>query len=143
MDSEFKNKHFNTLVELANERNLKYYAWLRQILLMASGLIGILVSLKNTKSENSIEHLAFVTTIISLGIGILAGSIVLFSEIKNLEKKKVLYSQHVQKLINGDTKVSGLIYFNTGKFYQYIEYVSYFSLILSLIGLMVYAILLD
>jgi hypothetical protein len=52
MDSEFKNKHFNTLVELANERNLKYYAWLRQILLMASGLIGILVSLKNTKSEN-------------------------------------------------------------------------------------------
>jgi membrane-associated HD superfamily phosphohydrolase len=136
-------KHYEELVELGQERNLKYYAWLRQILLMASGLIGILVSLKSNKSESSLEHIAFIVTIISLAMGILTGSIVLYSEIKNLETGKKLYIEQMRKIAEGQPNLSPIVTFNTSSMFRRFEYLCFGFLIFSLIGLMVYAILID
>src|SRR4051812_48099068 len=74
------------LLDLAEKRNTKDYEWTKNVILMASGLLGILVSLHNNKSPSIPTHYFFCITILTLGLGILTGTIFLYEEASTLHK---------------------------------------------------------
>ena len=109
----------------------------------ATGLIGILVSLKSGKSATTCDHYAFVITIILLGLGILSGSLLLYSEISNLDKARKLYADKLIELMKGTKDSISIGTVDTSRVYKAAEIVCYVSFIGSIISLIIYAILSD
>ena len=131
------------LTELSDRRYSKYFGWIRHLLLTATGLIGVLVSLKAGKSTNPDEHSAFVVTIVSLGIGILFGSLLLYSEISNLDKGRKLYANRLIELNKGAKDPFPIGTVETSKIYKVAEIICYASFIIAVLSLIFYAILRD
>lgn len=132
-DSELKQ-----LFNLGKEKNIKHNEWLKHILLMASGLIGILISLHSEKSKTILQHYSFVITIVGLGLGILFGSICLYSDVNGANK---LFKKYKEKIINKSTEK--ITYVNRSYSFYIFEILTYTSLIASVTSLIVYAIISD
>lgn len=76
------NYTFQQLEEQMNRRDTVHYAFIRQVLLMASGLFGILVSLHtDSSSSGTWAGHAFAIAIGSLALGILLLSIALYAQV--------------------------------------------------------------
>ena len=131
------------LTELSDRRYAKYFEWIKHLLLTATGLIGILVSLKSGKSASTYDHYAFVTTIILLGLGILSGSFLLYSEISNLDKARKLYADKLIELMKGIKDSISIGTVETSRVYKVAEILCYISFISSVLSLIIYAILVD
>lgn len=131
------------LTELSDRRYNKYFDWIKHLLLTATGLIGILVSLKSGKSETTFGHYAFVITIITLGLGILSGSFLLYSEISNLDKARKLYANKLIELMKGIKDPISIGTVDTSRVFKVAEIVCYVSFIGAVISLTIYAILSD
>lgn len=137
------NSNFEKLVDLSQKRYSKFYEWLRHILLTASGLIGILVSLHTNKSTTTCEHYSFVITIATLGLGILSGSVLLYSEIHKLDIARKLFVDQLQKILKGDNTGLPIATVETHIIFRISEVICYSSFSLSIISLITYAILND
>jgi hypothetical protein len=139
-DKDFE-KHLISLRELQNSRNTVYSDWLKNIVTIATGLLAVLVSLKTTKSANELEHYLYVCSIGFIGLGILLGVIILFSDIKvanlSISKKK----EQLESLLDGSNKEFDFI--NRPKIYKYLEYICFSCFTLALISLVIYAIITD
>jgi hypothetical protein len=61
---------------------------MRNVVTIATALVGILVSLKSGKSSSPAEHYLFSATIGLIALGILSGVILLYGEIQLLDRKK-------------------------------------------------------
>lgn len=66
------------------ERNEKYMAFLKNIIPIAVGFLGIMLSLADTEKMNCMKHLFYSITITSTALGILASLIMSFGEILSL-----------------------------------------------------------
>jgi hypothetical protein len=143
MLDEISKSHANKIAEIANLKYDKFYAWYKQILLMASGLLSVLVALHSKNSETYIEHLAFITTIVSLSLGILSGSIFLFSESHNLKKVQEDFSDKAIKYLNDKNQANFVVTVQTSKIFVFCERLSYISFLVALIAMCYYAILSD
>ena len=69
MDKE----QYQLLLEYAERRDAKTYAWLRYLVLLSSGAFAVLVSLQAGKPQAGIPFYALKTAWVSLGLGILLG----------------------------------------------------------------------
>ena len=137
------NSNFEKLVDLSQTRYSKFYEWIRHILLTASGLIGILVSLHINKSTSPCEHYTFVITIVTLGLGILSGSVLLYSEIHKLDIARKLFADQLQKLLKGDNTGLPIATVDTHIVFRISEVICYASFCLSIVSLITYATLID
>jgi hypothetical protein len=73
--------------------------WMRHLILVASGLLGILVSL-HTGTANCIQiRLCYVLATSLLSLGILSAAISLYAEIYNLTKGRELYVEESKKAL--------------------------------------------
>jgi Na+/melibiose symporter-like transporter len=129
--------------ELVDESSNKFYSWYKQILLMASGLISILVSLHSKTSNTHTEHIAYIMTIGGLALGILSGSILLFSEVHNVIRCKKEYSEQLSKMIREKSQTSIIVNVKTAKIFVFFEWLSYICFVISLCSLVYYSILSD
>ena len=93
------NDNLKELQRLNNERHEKFFAWIRNLITIAAGLIAVLVSLKSDKSSNDITHFLFVSTIGLLSFGILTGAIVLYHEVIFLDKAQTYLRGYILKLL--------------------------------------------
>jgi hypothetical protein len=137
------NKYYNTYTETNNLATTKKYEWLKNILIMASTLIGILVSLHSKKSPNAQVHYLFSTTIISLGLGILTGAISLFAEVHTLEKAAEACKERILQALDGKEDILPLMTVPREKIFFYIEKICYASFVISILCLMAYAAVID
>jgi len=67
--------------ELSHIANTKLYEWIKQIVLMESSLLAILVSLHSKSSLTLTIHYTYSAMIIVIAIGILSGVIALYGDI--------------------------------------------------------------
>jgi hypothetical protein len=142
MDEKLKS-HVKVLVDLANEKSDKLYAWYKQVLLMASGLLSILIALHSKRSDNFQEHLMFVVTVISLSVGIVTGSIFLFSEVSNIDRARKEYAEQASKYVRGEIQGNIFASGETAKVFVFCEWLSYIAFLIAICSLCYYAILSD
>ncbi len=137
------NEDLKTLKELSDERSNKFYYWLRWVVLGATGMISVLTALHPNKSETKIEHYFYSITMSLIALGILTGTIVLFSEIHIAEKKRKSYSDRLQERNVEQADYGEVIYLDTPKIYKFLEIVCYASFSASLLSLVLYAVIKD
>ena len=129
----------NNLLQL-NQLVTKYqkelYQWFRRILLMASTLFGILVALYKPGKHNYSEYF-FAAGLCALGLGILAGAIVLGLSV-HISKRKV--RAYKELILNTDTEFesSAIKVGNASKIFAIARVFSYISLSLSILCLIAY-----
>lgn len=130
------------LEEIAKNRDEVSYGFIKQVLIIASSLFAIIVSLHKT-SEQAIlsEKITFTSSILLLSIGIVALAIALYSQVATHKEMFMKWKAEVLKLINDPNYKPKAIFGEPSKFYRYSEYVGYTALILSVVSLATYAIL--
>lgn len=127
--------------ELIEKRDEARFGFIKQILLMASGLLGILVSLHKTSSSDNNIRISFALALGLLSLGILLLSIGLFEHVIVRRTQVMKWKEQLQKQIRDESYNPTVILGNPPKIYGICEIIGYFSLMLSIICLTVYAIL--
>jgi hypothetical protein len=96
--------YYRQLAELSQKQMEKHYAWLRYLLLLASGSLSILVALRSGASNTRTAHAILSAALASLGLGILLGSIALYGENRiALETVKKTAEELLRRLNNPGT----------------------------------------
>lgn len=139
MDKETTIKEqVNAFEKSQSERQDKYYVFIKTIITLAIGLLGVIVSLKSDIQTSEIKHLFFTTTTILLALGILSGVIILYSEVHILNDIQELRAKYIRQLIANE-KVKYVTFVARKKYYILFEYLFFFSFSLSLISLVIYS----
>lgn len=130
------------LAESQNEANNLSSAWLRQLLTLASGALAILAGL-SPHTHSNIDKYCLAATWVFLGIGIIFGSAATYLEV-NLAKKIAteIRSQVSQSIHEGKgDQIKSLIVVPPNKFFLASKYIMVFSLLLSVVSLVIYAVI--
>lgn len=130
------------LTEIAERRDEAHYGFIKQVLLMASSLFGIIVALhKQTPKADHTIHLVFSITLILLSLGILFLTIALFAEVSLHRKIWNSWKNEVLEQLSDPMYRPKFVAEEPSKFFVFVEKVSYVSLLLSIICLAIYGIL--
>lgn len=135
MDSIFSNK----LEELAAKRSNEHSSFIRQILVICSSILGVLVAFKENKIIDTFELYSFLVTIGLFGLCILFGLVVLYSEIYTLDKLRIALVDAENKLRRGDKNVSEIIAIPHAKIFSIFEKILYVTLGLAIFSIVVYS----
>ena len=134
---------FEQLSTLAEKRDEKVFGFIKQVLLMASSLLGILVSLHKTSSEIRFSRLSFSLAVGLLALGILLLIIVLSAEVAKHRSMFLKWKAEVSAQLSDENYKPKMIFGNPPKIYRLCETVGYISLSLSIISLAVYAVVIS
>jgi hypothetical protein len=134
-------KHNLDLTEIQEKKRNAFSDWLKNIITIASAILGILISLKTEKTKSIEEHYIFISTITSIGLGILSGLIVLFSEVTLFSLFESKKKKQILQLLDGKEHV--IDYVKIPKIYTFLKYFCFLSFSCSLILLIIFAILSD
>jgi hypothetical protein len=126
----------NILSEAVKKRNKKYYAWMRHLILLASGALTVLVSLHSDQQLSAFPLRCMKTAWVSLGIGILLGSVCLHGEVKSSAETVRLLA----KGLSGPHPGNITVHVRLPARYRLCEYVCYVSLICAVVSLVLYAV---
>lgn len=119
-------------------RHEKYFSWLKNILTISVGLLGVLVSLNSDKISDLYTFIAFISTILFLGLGILFGVILLYNEVYIQEQLLSSSKKAARKLLDGkDIKIFEII--DRHWIFSVSEVVCFSSYLISLISLITYS----
>lgn len=131
----------NLFSDLIEKRDEARFGFIKQILLMASGLLGILISLHKTTSTDNIARISFALALGLLSLGILLLSIGLFEDVTVRRTLVMKWKEQLQKQIRDENYNPPPIFGNPPKIYEVCEKIGYVSLLLSIISLTIYAII--
>ena len=134
-------KHTLDLTEIQEKKRKAFSDWLKNIITIASAILGILISLKTEKTKSTEEHYIFVFTITSIGLGILSGLILLFSDVTVFSLFESKKKEQILQLLDGKERVIDSV--KIPKIYTFLKYFCFFSFFCSLILLIMFAILSD
>lgn len=135
MESNFGDK----LAELASKRSNEHSSFIRQILVICSSILGVLVAFKDKKITDTCELYSFLITIGLFGLCILFGLIVLYSEVYILDKLRIALVDTENKFRRGETNVSGIIAVSTAKIFSIFEKILYVTFGLAICSIVVYS----
>lgn len=134
-------KHTLDLTEIQEKKRKAFSDWLKNIITISSAILGILISLKTEKTKSTEEHYIFIFTITSIGLGILSGLILLFSEVTVFSLFESKKKEQILQLLDGKERVIDSV--KIPKIYTFLKYFCFFSFFCSLILLIIFAILSD
>jgi len=129
------------LKELADRRSDEFKSFIRQILVICSSILGILVVFRDEKITDKCELYSFIVTIGLFALCILIGLIVLYGEIYTLDKLRSSLVDTENKLRRGDENVSGIIAVPNAKFFSISAKVFYVIFGLAICSIVVYSYL--
>lgn len=136
-------KQVQGVLDVVDKRNNKEYEWFKNVIISASTLLGILITLHSKKSEDIYIHTYFSLTIGLLGLGILSGTIYLYADTSTQHRLGKNLAENIRQSLNDTQTRSTLISAKPYKIFSYMRRISFVSLFLSIGFLVVYAILLD
>ncbi len=113
----------------------------KQILIICTTLLGILISLKSGKIIDKCELISFIMVIGTLGLCILLGVILLYENINILDSALKETSNKKERLLGGSKEDSTLISVPSDKFYDRLRKVYYVSFGLSILSIVIYALI--
>lgn len=138
MDEKLKKKLFR-IKEISDLRHEKFFSWLKNLITISVGLLGILVSLNSEKITDFNTFVAFVVTISTLALGILFGVILLYSEVHLLHKVRLKEQESARNMLDGKTnKIVDIIHRHW--IFALSEKICFVSYLISLISLVIYSI---
>ena len=132
---------FQELVQLSEKRDEKSYAWLRYLILLASGALTVLVSLQSGKSQVGLAALCLKVAWGTLGLGILLASVSLFGETWIAREMVKQFVEEKKRRLSSDDQTPWRIVVRTPHILHWSERLAYISLIAALISLVTFAIL--
>lgn len=133
-------EHFQELKEIEKQRNKSYYDWIKGLVVVATGLLSVIVSLKTKQSSTIFQSILFVIIVSTLVLGILFGAGVIYSEVlllRNYYRKKL---EHIYSIIyeNGNRTKFEII--KKPKIFYFFSYCCYVCLLISFISLIIYSV---
>jgi uncharacterized membrane protein len=134
---------FNKYRSAEDKSHDLFSSWVKTIVAVSAGLVSVLVSLRQTKSDTPLQHVLFSLTIIGLTLGILSGVILLRRQIALTDKQRNFYRKKLGEKLLYNNFPETLEFLSVGKLYKIAMYVFYLSLTISLLALTVYAVLKD
>lgn len=138
--TEYYKQQQYKLEELTNQSSQRILSFWQHILLVASSIDGILISLHVGSSEYQCIRWAFLLSIGLLTLGVLTTSIVLYDHTMLLEQCRQKYAQEVCIAIQEDRKLNG-VGVNKRKRTIIFEWTSVILLMFSFLSMLSYAIL--
>lgn len=112
------NKRIDQIKQVSDDKQQKFYSWIRTLITITVGLFGIIISFKSNDNISFLKSLMFIISISSLGLGILFALIVLYTQVHLLEREKDGLIQSVQDRLNGKTKSFEFRHINPSFFYR-------------------------
>lgn len=115
--------------------------FIKQILIIASSLLGILVSLHKTPLDSVCVKTVFMVTISLLTLGIISLSIALYANTHYLKQYYDSVAEELRKRLEENHSInvhSDILFFKLNGVYGHFEKLGYFILILSAISLATY-----
>lgn len=134
-------KEAQVLKELMEEHVKIRRLWLQHVLLLASTLFGILISLHSNISYNLYARWNFALAIVLLALGILTTSIALYAHVDTLKRIRILYAKEAQNAIR-EGRATGYVNVNERKVFGICESIGYLCLIACVLLLASYSVLL-
>ena len=122
------------------ERDVKHSEFVRNILVIASGALGILASLHKTQASSLEARILFDVTMICLALGILAGACTLYRHVHSSQKLYEGVRDAIIKQIQTNSEKFESVTGNPPQIFAYAEKLCYLSLCLAVISLCGYAI---
>ena len=98
------NKRLDQIKKVSDERQQKFYTWIRTLITITVGLFGIIISFKSNDDISVLKSIMFIISISSLGLGILFALIVLYTEVHLLDGEKDNLIQSILDRLEGKTK---------------------------------------
>jgi lysylphosphatidylglycerol synthetase-like protein (DUF2156 family) len=140
MDKKEFNAVMRTLQEQSNLLSEKRSAWRHQLLVAASALFGILISLQSTGTQSQCTRLAFALAIVLLALGILSTAIALYEQIDAIDRSRKAYSAESQAAFREGREMKPVAV-RARKLFSFCAGASYICFGLSVLLLAVYAVL--
>jgi hypothetical protein len=129
------------LAEIAVKRDEVHFGFIKQILLMASALLGILVSLHKSNTVDYIVSFIFAIALSLLSLGLLLLAIALSAQVAVQKDQFLKWKAEVIKQLNDDNYRPKSIFGEPSKIYAVCEKIGYISISFSIMFLTVYAVL--
>jgi hypothetical protein len=134
-------EEFRQFLALADDREAKRYAWLRQLLVISSGALTALVAFRAGAQSVGLALLFLRIAWVALGLGILLGALSLHAEVWTAAELVRLASQQArERSSSGATGPSPVVAKRPG-FYRWAERLFYLCLIVAVISLVSHAVL--
>jgi hypothetical protein len=133
-------ENLNKLEEIARRRSMVHIDFLKHILLLSSMIFGILVALHKQGNPSGFLRYIFPMALSPIAAGILFGSIALYGEVQVLKVSQKKWAEELRNSIR-ENREPVLTSVPRGKIFVLFETVSYVSLIISVVLLVVYSFL--
>jgi len=134
------DKEFQSVIDLAKERDRKLYDWLRHLVLLASGALTVLVALHPQSPVGCWPLLCLRLAWIALGLGILLGAFALHGEVWSAG---ALARQVGARLSDMPSQTGATLFVGTTlpKRYERARFCCYASLIVAVCSLVIYSVI--
>lgn len=134
-------ENLRQLIDLGNARDEKHYAWIRQLLILASGTLAALVAFRAGAQCTGIALLALRIAWVALGLSILLGAISLHGEVaKATLLAKAATAKALESLRTSEPWTSPVVVPKPA-IYRCAEILFYTALIVAVAALVVHAVL--
>lgn len=132
-----------TYSDVKNKSDELQSSFMKHIILMASSLLGILISFHDTNSLNNSTRISFAGSLVLLTLGILLLSIGLFGQVSAHNKMALDYWEETRKHLLNELYHPRIVVKYPQKIYVICQKLGYVSFILFVISLTVYGILIS
>jgi len=143
-ESEFRalseEECFDRLEILIHDKEAKRYAWLRHLLLLSSGSLSVLISLRAGEHQLCLPRYCVMAGVAALGLGILFGAVALHGEVWTARDLVVQMAKYKARFQVDRSEPFPGIFSKNPKRYRYAELACYISLVTAVFVLVVYTI---
>jgi hypothetical protein len=134
-------ENLRQIIALGDDRDQKHYAWIRQLLVLASGTLAALVAFRAGAQSTGIALLALRIAWVALGLSILLGALSLRGEVsKAALLVKAAAAKAIEQSRRGETWTSPVVAAKPA-IYRWAEVLFYLALIVAVVALVVHAVL--
>jgi len=140
MELNYFNEHIDKAEKYTNLSSEKQDTFSYNVLLVASSIFGILISLHDNKTECLYTRVAFLIAIVLLALGILSLVVMLYDRSMLVEHMRQKYLKEVANALREEKKVKP-VFAKEGKRLIFCRKISYTTLLLSLFMLIIYTTL--
>ena len=138
MDDGLRQR-LNTFIDIQESRIASYFAYLRTITTISTGLLALLIGLKPDVIQAGSPQYLFLATISLLGLGILSSAITQFSEVAYLKQRtkaqRKMIGEYADKKVGSSFQVEEIA---TPIIYKVSEASTFVCLGLSIVALIGY-----
>lgn len=134
------DKTLKTYTDIKNRSGELKSSFIKQILLMSSSLLGILISFHKMGKLSTMANISFDLTLSLISFGIILLSIALFEEVSIHNKLAEDFWEETKKQISNNSYDPQLVLKYPQKIYKICQNVGYITLVISIISLTFYGI---